>query len=44
MAIMNGDITFDPTTMFSNNPTKRQNHIDKVRNAAPSNAVRATIV
>jgi hypothetical protein len=44
MAITNADITFDPTTMFSNNPTKRENHKDKVRNAAPAGAVRATIV
>ena len=44
MTITNEDITFDPTTMFSKNPTKRQNHKNIVRDAAPSNAVSAKIV
>jgi hypothetical protein len=44
MAITDASITFDPATMFLNNPVKRQSHKDRVRNAAPANAVRAIIV
>jgi hypothetical protein len=49
MAISSTDLSADQSadlliTLFSKNPTKRQSHKEKVREAAPSTAVRATIV
>jgi len=44
MPITDADISFQPPNMLSRDPTRRQGVKDKVRNAAPSHAVKAIIV
>jgi hypothetical protein len=44
MPITDADISFQPPNMLSRDPTRKQGVKDKVRNAAPSHAVKAIIV